>query len=403
MKFDEVGVGHVCRRQRKSMIEGDKSPHPWLTRVRPLLSIVLHNKSSRVSVKASLIHPHFEYNSTSADPTNISQPKTILPNSSSGNLAPAFGSMGICGKRDGRSIAQLHSQIVKTGRSGDTFFVSKLSNLYAKYAPIEVARKVLLYGGQVVSWKNERREELLFMGSKAIRKPPKAIRGGIPICFPQFANFGSLEHHGFARNRLWSLDSSPSPLPPANQQSSVDLILQVYRRGSPKFELRLRISLSAGKLTLIPRVRNTDNKAFSFTFALRNYLSVSDISEVRVEGLETLDYFDNLLHRERYTEQADAITFDGEIDRVYLSTPTKIAIIDHEKKRTFVMRKEGMRDAVVWNPWDKKAKALSDLGDEDYKTMLCVDSAAVETPIGLKPFEEVEGPSRALCCIFKLF
>ncbi|KAL3813820.1 hypothetical protein ACJIZ3_015088 [Penstemon smallii] len=255
--------------------------------------------------------------------------------------------------------------------------------------------EVLLYGGQVVSWKNEKREEMLFMSNKDILKPSKAIRGGMPICFPQFSNLGSLEQHGFARTRLWSLDSSPSPLPPVNNQSTLDLLLKSteedLKTWSHRFELRLRISLSAGKLTLIPRVRNTDSKAFSFTFALRNYLSVSDISEVRVEGLETLDYFDNLLERERYTEQADAITFDGEIDRVYLGTPTKIAIIDHEKKRTFVLRKEGMPDAAVWNPWDKKAKALLDLGDEDYKTMLCVDSAAIETPIVLKPFEEWKG------------
>lgn len=259
--------------------------------------------------------------------------------------------------------------------------------------------EVLLYGGQVVSWKSERREELLFMSSKCLPqasfKPPKAIRGGIPICFPQFGNLGLLEQHGFARNRMWSLDTDPSPLPPAINQSSVDLILKptdedlkIWPRS---FELRLRVSLCAGKLTLIPRVRNTDNKPFSFMFGLCNYLSVSDISEVRVEGLETLDYFDNLMQRERCTEQADAITFDGEIDRVYLSTPTKIAVIDHEKKRTFELRKDGMPDAVLWNPWDKKAKALADLGDEDYKTMLCVDSAVVETPIVLKPFEEWKG------------
>ncbi|XP_042502682.1 putative glucose-6-phosphate 1-epimerase isoform X1 [Macadamia integrifolia] len=255
--------------------------------------------------------------------------------------------------------------------------------------------EVLLYGGQVVSWKNERREELLFMSSKAIWKPPKAIRGGIPVCFPQFANFGTLEQHGFARNRLWSIDSSPSPLLPANSQSCVDIILKSteedLKTWPRSFELRLRISLSAGKLTLIPRVRNTDSKAFSFTFALRNYLSVSDISEVRVEDLETLDYFDNLKDRERFTEQEDAITFDGEVDRVYLSTPTKIAIIDHEKKRTLVLRKEGLPDAVVWNPWDKKAKALPDFGDEDYKSMLCVDSVIVENPIVLKPSEEWTG------------
>ncbi|KAL5568389.1 hypothetical protein UlMin_024964 [Ulmus minor] len=262
--------------------------------------------------------------------------------------------------------------------------------------PTGSSAEILLYGGQVVSWKNERREELLFEGSKAIRKPPKAIRGGIPVCFPQFGNLGSLEQHGFARNRFWSLDPDPSPLPPAdNHSSSVDLILKStdedLKTWPRSFELRLRVSLSAGKLILTPRVRNVDNKAFSFTFALRNYLSVSDISEVRIEGLETLDYFDNLMHRGRFTEQADAITFDGEIDRVYLSTPAKIAIIDHEKKRTFVLKKGGMPDAAVWNPWDKKAKALSDLGDEDYKTMLCVDSAAVETPIVLKPFEEWKG------------
>ncbi|KAF5821571.1 putative glucose-6-phosphate 1-epimerase [Helianthus annuus] len=126
-----------------------------------------------------------------------------------------------------------------------------------------------------------------------------------------------------------------------NPQTKEDLHTWPYR-----FELRLRVFVGADKLTMIPRVRNVDNKAFSFTIALRNYLSVSDVSEVSVEGLETLDYFDNLLKRERYTEQADAITFDGEIDRVYLSTP-KIAVIDHERKRTIVLRKEGMVDAEI--------------------------------------------------------
>ncbi|XP_021728522.1 putative glucose-6-phosphate 1-epimerase [Chenopodium quinoa] len=261
--------------------------------------------------------------------------------------------------------------------------------------PMGSSAEVLLYGGQVVSWKNERREELLFMSSKAIWKPPKAVRGGIPICFPQFGNFGSLERHGLARNRMWSLDSSPAPLSPATNNSTVDLLLKSteddLKTWSQSFELRLRVSISSGKLTLIPRVRNTDNKSFSFMFALRNYLSVSDISEVRIEGLETLDYLDNLMNKERYTEQADAITFDGEVDRVYLRTPFKIAIIDHEKKRTFVLRKDGMPDAAVWNPWDKKAKAIPDLGDEDYKSMLCVDSAAVESNIVLKPSEEWKG------------
>ncbi|PWA54107.1 hypothetical protein CTI12_AA326890 [Artemisia annua] len=110
--------------------------------------------------------------------------------------------------------------------------------------------------------------------------------------------------------------------------------------------------------------------------------------EVRVEGLETLDYLDNTKNRERYTEQGDAITFESEIDKIYLSTPTKIAVLDHEKKRTFVIRKEGLPDAVVWNPWDKKAKTMADFGDEEYKQMLCVEAAAIEKPVTLKPGEE---------------
>eukprot|EP00252_Welwitschia_mirabilis_P026220 TRINITY_DN84_c0_g1_i2.p1 TRINITY_DN84_c0_g1~~TRINITY_DN84_c0_g1_i2.p1 ORF type:complete len:305 (+),score=53.06 TRINITY_DN84_c0_g1_i2:223-1137(+) len=261
--------------------------------------------------------------------------------------------------------------------------------------PCGSSAQVILYGGQVISWKNERGEELLFVSNKAHYKPPKAIRGGIPICFPQFGDFGCLEQHGFARNRWWAIDTCPSPLVPVNNNSTVDLILKSseedLKTWSHSFELRLRVSLSPRKLTLIPRVRNTNNKPFSFTFGLHTYLSVSDISEVRIEGLETLDYLDNLQRKERFTEQFDAITFDDEVDRIYLSTPTKIAVIDHEKKRTLELRKEGLPDAVVWNPWDKRSKAMADFGDDEYKHMVCIEAAAVEHPIVLRPHEEWKG------------
>ncbi|GAB2218271.1 hypothetical protein Droror1_Dr00001491 [Drosera rotundifolia] len=259
--------------------------------------------------------------------------------------------------------------------------------------------EVYLYGGHVTSWKNDHGEELLFVSSKAIFKPPKAIRGGIPICFPQFAGDGSLEQHGFARNRLWSVDPDPPPFPKATSNKAyVDLLLkpseEELKIWPHSFEFRLRITLGpGGDLMLTSRIRNCnpDGKPFSFTFAYHTYFSVSDISEVRVEGLETLDYLDNLLNKERITEQGDAITFELEVDKIYLSTPTKIAIIDHERKRTFVIRKDGLPDAVVWNPWDKKAKAMADFGDDEYKHMLCVEAACIEKPITIRPGEEWRG------------
>lgn len=257
--------------------------------------------------------------------------------------------------------------------------------------------EVYLYGAHVTSWKNDHGEELLFVSSKAIFKPPKAIRGGIPICFPQFGSHGSLEQHGFARNRFWSIDTDPPPFP-TNSKSFIDLILKSSEEDMQKwphsYEFRLRVALgTGGDLMLTSRIRNTnaDGKPFTFTFAYHTYFSVSDISEVRVECLETLDYLDNLQNKERFTEQGDALTFESEVDKIYLSTPTKIAILDHEKKRTFVLRKDGLPDAVVWNPWDKKAKSMADFGDDEYKHMLCVEAAVVEKPITLKPGEEWKG------------
>ncbi|CAN6236158.1 unnamed protein product [Urochloa humidicola] len=259
--------------------------------------------------------------------------------------------------------------------------------------------EVHLYGGQVTSWKNDHGDELLFVSSKAIFKPPKAIRGGIPICFPQFGTQGNLEKHGFARNRFWAIDDNPPPLPVNTAiKTFADLILKPSEEDLKiwphSFEFRLRVALAPrGDLILTSRIRNTniDGRNLSFTFAYHTYLSVSDISEIRVEGLETLDYFDNLNEKERFTEQGDAIVFEAEVDKIYLGAPSKIAIIDHEKKRTYVLRKDGLPDTVLWNPWDKKSKNMQDLGDEEYKHMLCVEPAVVENPITLKPGEEWKG------------
>ncbi|XP_062181593.1 putative glucose-6-phosphate 1-epimerase isoform X1 [Phragmites australis] len=265
-------------------------------------------------------------------------------------------------------------------------------------SPKGASARVSLHGGQVVSWRNDRGEELLFTSSKAILKPPNAMRGGIQMCFPQFGISGTLERHGFARNRIWILDDDHPPINHNDNGSkaSVDLLLKPseddLKYWPHCFEFRQRVSLSKdGDLSLVSRIRNVNGKPFNFSFAYHTYLSVSDISEVRIEGLETLDYLDNLSHRERFTEQGDAITFESEVDRVYVSSPNVIAVLDHEKKHSFVIRKEGLPDVVVWNPWEKKSKTMVDFGDEEYKQMLCVDAAAVERTITLKPREEWTG------------
>ncbi|KAJ0921669.1 putative glucose-6-phosphate 1-epimerase [Helianthus annuus] len=104
-----------------------------------------------------------------------------------------------------------------------------------------------------------------------------------------------------------------------------------------------------------------------------------------------LDYLDNLQNRTRFTETKDTITIDSEFDRIYLSTPKKVAVLDHGNKRTVFVRKDGLPDAVVWNPWEKKAKTIVDLREDEYKYMIAVEAAAIEKPVTLQPGEEWKG------------
>ncbi|KAE8702399.1 putative FASCICLIN-like arabinogalactan protein 14 precursor [Hibiscus syriacus] len=122
----------------------------------------------------------------------------------------------------------------------------------------------------------------------------EVIRGGIPICFPQFGNMDSLEQHGFARNRLWSVDPGPPPCSShASARAFIDLILthseDELKIWPHRFEFRFRVDLSpTGDLMLTSRIRNANTDG-----------------------------------KERFTEQGDALTFESEVDKIYLITPTK--------------------------------------------------------------------------------
>ncbi|CAO2822969.1 unnamed protein product [Amaranthus hypochondriacus] len=255
--------------------------------------------------------------------------------------------------------------------------------------------EVYFMGGQVTSWKNEAGQELLFLSKKAIFKPPKAIRGGIPIIFPQFRNLGTATPHGFARNRAFMLDPDPT-LPPTSSKADLHLLLTPHEDDMKywpfRFEIRLRVSLGLnGKLTMKVRIRNIDTKPFKFTFAFHNYFNVSDVGEVRVEGLETQYYLNDTMKKERLTDQGDSIVFDEEVDKIFIETPDKICILDHESKRTFVIIKEGLPDVAVLNPWEKRAKAIPDLDKKEYRKFVCVVPARIENSITLKPNMEWTG------------
>jgi glucose-6-phosphate 1-epimerase len=247
--------------------------------------------------------------------------------------------------------------------------------------------EVHLHGGHVTSWvSGPKKEELLFVSEKAVFKPPKAIRGGIPVCFPQFSDFGPLGQHGFARNQQWSVDTLEENLDGA----TVTLLLrsgqEELQKWPHKFELRMRVQITTnGNLLLRPSVKNIGIEDFTFTFALHTYFAVSDISNVEITGVQGLEYLESLVTpRKQEREERNAVDFKGEVDRIYLNTPNELQIVDRGN-RTLTIKKTGLPDAIVWNPWIEKAKATADLGDEEYHKFVCVEAAAVSNPITLQP------------------
>ena len=232
------------------------------------------------------------------------------------------------------------------------------------------------------------KQDVLFMSDKAIFAPPKAIRGGIPVCFPQFGQLGPLGQHGFARNTTFVVEDEES-----SSSSAVTLLLKATgtedARFPHPFELRIRTSLSSCGLVLRQdeRVRNTGSQPFRFTAALHTYFTVPDVSKLSVEGLEQTIYSDSLDGGKEKTAASDGsngapVAFDREVDRIYLNAPDDGTIVARNAVSPGAavrVRKSGFRDAVVWNPWVEKAKAMADFGDGEYQGMLCIEPAVAKS------------------------
>lgn len=252
----------------------------------------------------------------------------------------------------------------------------------------EVEAKIALFGAHVTSWKVGG-DEVIFMSSKSVRDGSKPIRGGIPFCFPQFADRGSGRFHGFARSSTsWIVDADPAT-DPATGDASVTLVLEddeLSRAewGRNRFHLRYKITLLEANLLLEVEVENHNhrNRPFIFTSAFHTYFKVADIAEVGVVGFSDTRYIDktdNMIHR---TQLEHELKVNGFTDRIYYQ-PYKITSLKNVPRAGMAIRmaRLNMGDVVVWNPWTELAKQLDDLDDNEFKTMICVEAGAISEPV----------------------
>jgi len=231
-------------------------------------------------------------------------------------------------------------------------------------APDGAEATITLYGAHLVSWKPAASggvpgQERLFLSTLSALDGNKAIRGGVPVIFPQFGERGSGTRHGFARTATWRV------LERGEQDGAAfavlglvpsDLAPDVAAAWPHAFELRLRVAVHGHELSMLLDVRNTGAADFPFAAALHTYHLVEDVEAVRIDGVqgETLALTDKL--DEVFGNIRGSIAFDNGADVLALD-------------------QQGFTEAVVWNPGAADAAALSDLDDEEYRRFVCIEPA----------------------------
>ena len=246
-----------------------------------------------------------------------------------------------------------------------------------------------LQGAHLVSWIPAGGRECLYVSEKSPFEPGRAIRGGIPICFPQFADRGPLAQHGFARTRLWTLKEAAAPVAGISSITfELDSSPPTLAMWPHKFRAYLVATVGANRLDVSLRVVNTGIHALSFTSALHTYLRVADATTARLSGLRDRRYV-NRGETHLAVEDRESFTAQDPIDRVYFAAPPFTQLED--KARTFRIEQRGFTETVVWNPGAEKGAKMPDMPRDGYRHMLCVEAASVEPPVILQPGTEWTG------------
>ncbi|PVE06729.1 D-hexose-6-phosphate mutarotase [Limnohabitans sp. Rim28] len=239
---------------------------------------------------------------------------------------------------------------------------------------------VALQGAQVLSWVSGGQERL-YLSPQSKFDGQAAIRGGVPVCFPQFNQRGPLADrlpkHGFARNVAWQADAPM--LSSDRAQLSLRLADSAQTRvWWPKaFEAQLHIDLSPGALQLTLNVHNTDTEPLAFSGALHTYLAVPDVTQATLQGLGGQPEWDSLT--DRHAPAADTLRFVAEFDRVYEAASLPLTLNGSLQIR----QSPSWANTVVWNPAQDLCKRLADMPKDGWRQMLCVEAAQVYAPITL--------------------
>jgi glucose-6-phosphate 1-epimerase len=239
---------------------------------------------------------------------------------------------------------------------------------------------VYLHGAHVTSWLPAgETADRLFVSDRAVFTDDAAIRGGVPVCFPQFADIGPLPMHGFARATSWELVRAGAIAGGAAQAQLRLAASDATRALWPHaFALDYAVTVHGRTLTMALAVHNPGPAAFAFTAALHSYLAVGDLRAVRVRGLAGARYRDKVLGVDDAVETAAELAIDRAIDRVYRAAPSDLTLV--EPGRALAIRASGFFDTVVWNPDGPRSATIADMEAGGFLRFVCVEAACAHAP-----------------------
>ncbi|MDB5948677.1 MAG: putative glucose-6-phosphate 1-epimerase [Massilia sp.] len=229
-------------------------------------------------------------------------------------------------------------------------------------APDGAQAIVTLYGAHLVSWKSAGGAEHLFCSARSALDGSRAIRGGVPVIFPQFNERGTGMRHGFARVSDWALVDSGIDGDTAFAVFALephDLSPDIAQAWPHDFMLRLRVTVGGDKLAMAFEVHNRGAAPFAFSCALHTYHLVDQVADVRIDGLRD-----------------PALAIGDALDEIFYGIQPRLTL--RAGPATLLLEQEGFTDAVVWNPGAANAAALVDLEDDEYRRFVCIEPAVIE-------------------------
>lgn len=229
-------------------------------------------------------------------------------------------------------------------------------------------------GAHLATWTPAQQDPVLFLSRQAQFIEGKAIRGGVPICWPWFGPGRTGERspaHGYARTAPWQVVRADDDKAVFSLTESA---LPEEARANFPHPFACQYTVRVGsELELELATTNTGHQPLEIDEALHTYLAVGDVRSVSVEGLEAVTYLDKVSGEESVTQNGE-VTFAGETDRVYRSG-APLVVVDPVLGRKLHITMSGTANTVVWNPWNEKAAAMGDFADDEWTRMVCIEGA----------------------------